>query len=60
MMGFGVRKAEVEGYGGGLYMVSELKSPPLSSRNTLGNGKKSRTQNLKCQMVVAESDGGFA
>ena len=24
----------------------------LMSRNTLGNGKKPQTQNLKCQMVV--------
>ena len=35
--------------------------PFLVSRNTLGNGKKPQTQNLKgkCQMVVAESSGGL-
>ena len=35
--------------------------PSLSSRNTLGNGKKtanSKSQR-KCQMVVAECIGGF-
>ena len=31
--------------------------PFLISRNTIGNGKTT-TQNLKCQMVVAESGAG--